>query len=161
MAIDIEAWYLKYGPMVLRRCRALLRNEEKALDAMQDVFVNLLKRQDRLEGTYPSSLLFRVATNVCLNRIRDEKRAAHPVPDEQLAEIACAENVEQRLLAGRWLDWLFQKERPSTREMLVMLHVDGMTLEETAAATGLSVSGVRKRVREFKARAGRIKGEKP
>lgn len=57
MILNIEEWYKKYGPMVLRRCRFLLKNEEKALDAMQDVFVNLITNSDKINDAYPSSLL--------------------------------------------------------------------------------------------------------
>ena len=31
MAVDVEALYRKYGPMVLRRCRHLLRDEEMTM----------------------------------------------------------------------------------------------------------------------------------
>ena len=34
--------------MVLRRCRSMLRSEAEAVDAMQDVFVELLRRRERL-----------------------------------------------------------------------------------------------------------------
>src|SRR5438045_11744 len=53
--------------MVLRRCRKLLRDEARAVDAMHDVFVLMLRNQ-HLDGG--SSLLFRLATNVCLNQLR-------------------------------------------------------------------------------------------
>jgi len=36
MTIDVDAYYRRYGPMVLRRCRKLLGQEQDALDAMQD-----------------------------------------------------------------------------------------------------------------------------
>ena len=49
MALDVEGTYLRYGPLVLRRCRTLLRNDAKAQDAMQDVFVNLLRHGERLD----------------------------------------------------------------------------------------------------------------
>jgi RNA polymerase sigma-70 factor (ECF subfamily) len=43
---------------------------------------------------------------------------------------------------------------------MAMLHyVDGLTLEETAARSGLSVSGVRKRLAGLKARSQRSEGE--
>jgi RNA polymerase sigma-70 factor (ECF subfamily) len=42
-AIDVEAVYRRYGPMVLRRCRTLLRDEERARDAMKDTFVKLVR----------------------------------------------------------------------------------------------------------------------
>ena len=46
--MDVDTLYRRYGPMVMRRCRQLLRDEDQALDATQDVFVRLLTRRDRL-----------------------------------------------------------------------------------------------------------------
>jgi hypothetical protein len=49
--------YERFGPMVLRRCRYLLRDEDTALDAMQDVFVRVLERRERMTEVC-SSLFF-------------------------------------------------------------------------------------------------------
>jgi len=152
-AIDVEQLYRRYSPMVLRRCRRLLQNEELAVDAMQDVFVRLLTHQDRLHGQFPSSLLFRMATNVCLNIIRDRKSGNTDSSEDTLARIACCAEQEARTLATVILDRLFRREKPSTREIAVLHFVDGMTYHEVARATHMSVSGVRKRLRDFRARA--------
>lgn len=131
--------------MVLRRCRRLLRDEDRALDAMQDVFVRVLQRRDHLKATYPSSLLYRIATNVCLNRIRDQR---FDLPgDEVLMHIAGMEDLESRLDARAMLDRLFARHRDSTRTIAVLHFVDGLTLAEVAREVGMSVSGVRKRLR--------------
>ena len=61
MAIDVEASYRSHGPMVLRRCRTLLRDEEDAVDAMQDTFLQLVRHQERLTDEGPSRLLYRMA----------------------------------------------------------------------------------------------------
>ena len=82
LGINVEAFYSRYGPMVLRRCRKLLKDEEKAMDAMQEVFVKVLLNKKRLKNQYPSSLLFRIATNVCLNIIRAQ-RNFHPIDEER------------------------------------------------------------------------------
>ena len=87
MAIDVEATYRRYGPMVHRRCRALLKDEEAATDAMQDTFVRLLRYQDRLDDKGLSSLLYRMATNVCLNRIRSTARRPEDANDELVMRI--------------------------------------------------------------------------
>jgi RNA polymerase sigma factor (sigma-70 family) len=150
--LDVGAAYDRYGPMVFRRCLELLRDEEKARDAMQEVFVRLLSHQDRLSGRYPSSLLYRIATNLCLNILRAQKIRAEESGDESLASIAAADDSERRTVLGDLLDRLFRREKASTREIAVMLYVDGMTLKEAARESGLSVSGVRKRIREFQAR---------
>ena len=68
--IDVDALYQKYGPMVLRRCRRILGDDDEALDVMQEVFVRVWTHRETLDVTYPSSLLFRIATNLSLNRLR-------------------------------------------------------------------------------------------
>jgi len=153
IAIDVDYLYRRYAPMVLRRCRRLLGDEEQAVDAMQDVFVQLLAHRERLHGRYPSSLLFRIATNVCLNVIRQRRSRRTDADEDLLSRIACCAEQEERTLAAVILDRLFRLEKPSTREIAVMHFVDGLTYGEVARETRLSVSGVRKRLREFRARA--------
>lgn len=143
--MNVETLYNTYGPMVLRRCRQLLRNEELALDAMQDVFVRVLQRQKQLKADYPSSLLYRIATNICLNHIRDQ-RTTTPGNDI-LTRIAGFEEPEPRLEARSLLDTLFGRHQTSTRTIAVLHFVDGLTLEEVAREVGMSVSGIRKRLR--------------
>jgi RNA polymerase sigma-70 factor (ECF subfamily) len=152
MAIDVEEYYRKYGPMVMRRCRFLLRDEDRALDATQDVFVRLLESREKLKDSYPSSLLYRIATNVCLNMMRSDRRSRTVSGENLLDMIASDERLDDRAAANDLLDRIFRREAPSTREIAVMHYVDGMTLEETAREAGLSVSGVRKRLRTLKAR---------
>jgi RNA polymerase sigma factor (sigma-70 family) len=158
LAIDVEALYRKYGPMVLRRCRRLLQNEEKALDAMQDTFVQLLRHADRLTADAPSSLLYRIATNVCLNILRGEKRRPMSGKEELLMEIASIDEHEERSVTRAFLEELFSREKESTRTIAVLHYVDKLTLEETAAEVGLSVSGVRKRLRALRKRGFALEG---
>lgn len=151
MAVNVEDLYRTYGPMVLRRCRSLLRNEEQAFDAMQDVFVQVLRRKDVLNDSGPSSLLYRIATNVCLNVLRKRKRSGETTDDDVLLQIAGTDDPERRVLTSHFLDRLFAGEKESTRAIAVYHYVDSMTLEETANLVGLSVSGVRKRLRTLRA----------
>ena len=151
--IDIEEFYLRYGPMVLRRCRQLLRNEERAKDAAQEVFAKLLINKKRLKNQYPSSLLFRISTNTCLNMIRDNRNCYLLDAEDILESIAAYDESEEKIIMQDILKKIFKKEKPSTREIVVMHFVDGMTLQEVAGEIGLSVSGIRKRIREFRARA--------
>ena len=73
-----------YGAMVMRRCRRLLRGEEDARDACQDVFVRLISNRHRLDNRHGSSLLYRIATNVSLNRIRDRRSEPAAVDEDRL-----------------------------------------------------------------------------
>jgi len=148
--LDVDALSRRYGPMVLRRCRQLLRSEDEALDACQDVFVRVLERRRRLHARYPSSLLYRIATNICLNRIRDRTRRPETSDEEKLFAIARAEEPGAASDARMLLDRLFNRHPESSRTMAVLHYVDGLTLEQVAAETGMSVSGVRWRLRNLR-----------
>ncbi len=148
MTTDIELLYQKYGPLVLRRCERLLRDRARALDAMHDVFVQILRRRALLAHPAPAALLLRTATNVCLNELRSGRR--HPEDRDEAVLLAIAgdgASPESRALARRAVDRLLGRSEESTRLMAVLHYVDRLTLEEVAAEVGLSVSGVRKRLR--------------
>ena len=112
--------------------------------------MKLLRYQHRLTDAAPSSMLYTMATNVCLNMMRSTRRRPLEVGEETLELIASTDNVERRALDRLALDEIFGRERVSTKTMAVMHYVDGMTLEEVASHVGLSVSGVRKRLRQLK-----------
>jgi RNA polymerase sigma factor (sigma-70 family) len=150
--IDIEAYYVRYGPMVLRRCRRLLKDEQSAFDAMQEVFLKMLLARDRLTGTYPSALLYRMATNLCLNRIREERRQASGEYRDIFYNLSFLGNPEDDADARSLLEWALKEEKDPDRQVAVMYFIDGMTLKEIAATVKLSISGVHKRLENLRRR---------
>lgn len=147
---DFSELYQKYGPMVLRRCRAILKDEEKALDAMQDVFLRILESKDKIKNAC-ASLFYVTATRVCLNKIKSEKLRSGP-DFEKIAQFMAddfSETEKEKIDAALAIEKIFEK-RDHKDSLIATLHfVDGLTLEETAEEIGMSVSGVRKRIREL------------
>ncbi|MCF0223621.1 MAG: sigma-70 family RNA polymerase sigma factor [Fibrobacter sp.] len=140
--------YETFAPMVLRRCLSLLKDEAEARDMMQNVFLRVYENRRTLDLSSPSSLLWNAATRLCLNRIRDKRRRGLNVDcSEMLLQIAAADDELDAYESASLLRKIFSKEPESTRTMAVLHFVDGMTLDETAQTVGLSVSGVRKRLR--------------
>lgn len=154
---DFGRLYETYGPMVLRRCRFMLKDEEKALDAMQDVFVRILEKRTQMSSVC-SSLFYTVATRVCLNKIRSDKLRTGPDFDAVMYEIADNQTAfHEDVIDGRAvLDSIFSETKEDTREMAILHYVDGYTLEETAQKMNMSVSGVRKRFSVLKEKAKRL-----
>ena len=145
--IDVEGLYRKYAPMVMRRCRQLLRDEDQAADALQETFVRLLRRKQDLRATYPSSLLYRIATNTCLNMLRTRKRRPSVSADALMDTLAARGDLEEDQLTSIALEQVFVGTKESTRKAAEIHFLEGRTLEQTAAAVGMSVSGIRKRFR--------------
>jgi len=155
--IDIEAYYIRYGPMVLRRCRSMLKDEQSAYDAMHEVFLKILSNH-KLTGTHPSALLYRIATNVCLNRIRDERKYALSEHLDILHHISFFGKPSAHVSARNLLEFVIEKEKDSTRKIAVMYFINGMTIKEIAETMKLSVSGVHKHLEKLRRRMSE-KGE--
>mgnify|MGYP001796784050 CR=1 FL=1 len=67
----IEALYRQYGPLVLGRAVRLLGNQQAADDALQEVFVRVVRGYDAFrKDASPVTWLYRITTNYCLNVLR-------------------------------------------------------------------------------------------
>lgn len=152
----ITLLYQKYGPMVYRRCRSMLRDDDRALDAMQDVFVQLVKNREQLSPDHPSSLLYRMATHICLNRWRSDSRKKEWSVPEFFMEEDVREDPARRTEARLLLEAIFATEDEAMRAMALMYHQEEMTLAEIGQVFDLSISGVRKRLLAFQTRAHQL-----
>jgi RNA polymerase sigma-70 factor, ECF subfamily len=146
---SIETLYRRYGPLVLRRARGLLGDDGAARDAMQEVFVKAMQSGAffREEAT-PTSWLYRITTNHCLNLLRDAGRREHLLRQNARAP-ADRQDTELRTAI---IEVLRQLPR-EVCEVAVYAHLDRLGQEEIAALLGLSPRTVRNRLREFQARA--------
>ena len=121
----------------------MLKNEQSSLDAMHEVFLKILTNKKRLTGDYPSALLYRIATNVCLNRIRNDKNHTLSRYQDIFYNSPFFENHEENS-ADNLLGYILKKEKGSTRQIAVLYFINGMTIKEIAEITKLSISGVHK-----------------
>ena len=145
---DIEKYYNQYGNFVFKRCLYLLKNEEEALDAMQSIFAKLLSSNSP-DIKFPSTYLFRAATNECLNILRNNKRN-HSSIDPILAQLASSEDIEKSSIIRETLEELFNGEKKSTHTIAVMHFIDKMKYAEIAEEMGMSISGIKKRLQKIK-----------
>ncbi|GBU22851.1 RNA polymerase sigma-24 factor [Fibrobacteres bacterium R8-0-B4] len=155
----VGALFRRYGPMVLRRCRRMLGDGEAAADAMQEVFLKALENKKALSGGQPSSFLWTAATNHCLNVLRDSaRRGGKRGGDTLLEKIVCIDDFEARSAVSAVLRKLFSRHPESSRAIAYLHYIDGLTLEETADAVNMSVSGVRKRLTALRETLEKMEG---
>lgn len=155
----VEELYVAHGPMAYRRCLSILRDEEAAYDALQEVFVRLLDSPLALARMRePGAYLYRAATNAALDLLRRDHGRFHVALDA-IAEPADArsQDPEDALAASMLLELLSGALGARTREIAYRRYADGLGLEEIAESVGLSFSAVRKHLDKFKAHARRRK----
>jgi RNA polymerase sigma-70 factor (ECF subfamily) len=145
--------YRELGPFVYRRCLRLLKNAESASDMTQEVFVKLVRDIGKLEGRQSSlPWLYRVATNHCLNHLRQQRRGATDAlePAQHLeASDARHPRCPDRLLACA----ILSQFDVATRAIAVGVFVDGMEHDEVAEAVGVSRRTVARKLERFLAKA--------
>jgi RNA polymerase sigma-70 factor, ECF subfamily len=141
----------QHGPAIFARCRYLLKDDEAAKDGLQDTFVKALRSLDEFRGQASlSTWLLRLATNHCLNVLRERKTGWR----ERFAELQAVRRNETETPDRReLLRALLSAAEPEAQEVAVMTYVDEMTQAEIGAALGRSLPTVRKRLREFLAAA--------
>ena len=145
----IEELYRRHGAMVLRRARRILGNEEAAKDAMQEVFVKVMRERESFRGeASPVTWLYQVTTNLCLNKIRDASRrrallAENVAHGEQASPEAAPED---RTAVAAMLAALPEE----LREIAVYYYVDEMNQDEIADVMKVSRRTVGNRLEEFR-----------
>jgi len=133
----------------------LLGDEDAALDVLQEVWLKVFRGIGRLR--VPEALrawLYQVARGTALNRMRGD--AARWVAAEYLdgmpdegADVAATSvdfGPDEVIEVHRALDRL----EPRHREVLVLLFLEGLTVEEIAAVVGVPAGTVKSRVHHAK-----------
>lgn len=151
---EIAELYERYAPIVLRRARAILANEELAQDAVQETFAKVIARWDQFRGdASPTTWIYQITTNHCLNQLRNRggrRDKLHHRRDELVPEPPAAPDHR---LEAETVRTLLADCDDETRRILVHVYFDDMTREQTAVLVGRSVPTVRKRIRSFLERA--------
>ena len=159
MAVDVDALYREWAPMVFRRIRRFYDAVE-AEEVLHEVFLKVLENLDSFrEDASPSTWLYRIATNHCLNRLRNSRRRQELLAEHgsELYPSAVGSNQEATLL----LRQLWKELPDELLQIAVYYHVDGMTHAEIAEVIGTSRRTVGNRLLELEelahAKAGRPK----
>lgn len=151
---DIRALYEKYGSWIFNRARSLLKDEQAAYEAMQDVFVKVLEVGSAFRGdSSPWTWLYRITTNHCLNMIRSRKswkKAMEGVGREQIRLMEePQENADSVLVNKDWFVKQMADEDETTQRIIFCYYFDQMTQEEIVEALGISRKTVYKRLKKF------------
>jgi RNA polymerase sigma-70 factor, ECF subfamily len=133
---ELESIFEKYGPMVFRRAKSILGNEDEAKDATQEVFIRAFLNAERFEHrSHVTTWLYRITTNVCLNWIRDAKRRRE-LNEEHFGnrETATMPANDRFVLCRK----LLAEAEESWALAAIYVHVDGMSHAEAAKLLGVS-----------------------
>lgn len=139
--MDIDALFHRVYPQLFRYLHRLTGSPDVADDLAQESFVRLVSRP--LPESEAKPWLFRVATNLFLDRARSARRQSHllvlnpvlpgalPQPDEEVEQAERVQGVRSAL------DGLSERDRT-----LLLMRAEGFKYEEIARAVNVAPGSV-------------------
>lgn len=156
-----ESLVTRYEGRVYRLAVRMLRNPQDAEDALQETFLQVFRGLPGFEGRSQfSTWLFRLASNVCLMRIRHrETEPSRLLPlEDYLPKLEEADAPEMMDWADRPEDALLSKESrekmmealdklpPEYRAVFILRDIEGFSNAETGDSLGISIAAVKSRL---------------
>lgn len=146
----------RYGALLLRRCKLLMRDAALGEDAVQELLAVLLRRGSAFrEAASPYRWLCRAADTTCLDLLRRGKRVRDALTEDAMASLdpfgpAPGVDAEARYAALQALAQLDDEQQT----LAILLFVDGMTQGEAATELGVSRVTINKRAQIIRERLG-------
>jgi RNA polymerase sigma-70 factor (ECF subfamily) len=154
---QLEAAYLERRADLLRFFTMRLKSAAAAEDLVQEIYLRAAAADPKADVRNPLAYLYRLGSNLMLDRLRGERRAAardhewrdshrtvmggEDVAEEPSADAAVA--ARQRLAA---ILKVLEELPPMTQRVFRMHKFDGLSHAEVAQALGVSRSAVEKHV---------------
>ena len=86
-ALEFDRLVQKYQSLVYTICRQLVADEGYAQDLTQETFLSAYKKLPEFDGTYEKAWISRIATNKCLDYLKNAARRSEPKEDVYFEEI--------------------------------------------------------------------------
>jgi RNA polymerase sigma-70 factor (ECF subfamily) len=136
----------------------MLRDPSIAEDAAQETLLRAYRGIDSLRD--PAALttwLYRIATRVCIDLIRNQSRAASSAPEADLDELEDLESpslqqVVERADMSSCVQIYIEGLSDGYRSAILMHDLEGLTSAEIASALGLTVATVKMRLHRARLR---------
>lgn len=144
----------RHEARLLRRARGILKDDDLARDAVQEVFIRAWREPRFFDPTFHrAAWLYRVTTNLCFNRVRDRRRREDILatrPPKEPSPPSQADAVQQTQRARVFATALAQLTEDH-RAVLHERYVHDRSYQEIADVLGLKLGTVMSRLARARA----------
>ena len=142
----------RYSSRIYNFAYRFLRNAEAAEDAMQDVFMKMLKRAHQYNGESKlSTWLFSITANHCVDFLRKIENKVNKETVDVLYEVPApdSDSPDKRMEqedAEKQVEELLGILTPDQRQAILLARYQGMSYAEIAQVVGCSEGAVKTRI---------------
>jgi RNA polymerase sigma-70 factor, ECF subfamily len=143
----LDLIYVRYSKSVYRRALRLLGDKEAAQDVTQEVFLRVMHSGVSVPAEpTPMAWLYRVTTNICLNRLRDRNRQEALLATKYAVNDVVSAIGETRTMVSQVLERVPEE----LQEVAIYFFVDELSYDEIAPLLGVSRRTVSNRLSAFR-----------
>lgn len=139
---------------VYRRCFQLLRNRAEAEDLTHEVFLRAYEKFSTLKGDNFSGWVGKIASNLCLNSLRNRITHRRLLQEKQpVTEALNPVPIERRVIQAEQVSLareIIATLRPEHRKVLLLKCLEGFTYREIEQITGYNENEVRSHLQNAK-----------
>ncbi len=149
--------YRRYSGKVFSKCISLLKNEEQAQDATQEIFMKIFLNLAKFSGKSKfSTWVYSITYNFCIDYIRRKKKEKSIFSDEIENTAEPIEDVPDRELMEMELTRLkkvLNHIPTGDKAILLMKYQDELSIKEIAAILSKSESAIKMKIKRAKHKA--------
>lgn len=131
--------FIKYAKDIFRYSFSILKNEDEAKDAVQEVFKKYVESKETFDGRCShKTWLVIIARNYCFNRIR-KRGFKHYSIDQTIMDKKYEPDLDDIIS----LEYALMKLSPDESELIFLREYESYSYKELAEITGQSVNNVK------------------
>lgn len=146
--------YDRYAKLVYIKCNSLLKDQAKAEDATQEIFIKVLLNLIKFnKGAKFSTWLYSITYNYCIDSIRKAKKNKNILVEdvsiikEEIDEIDDKQLLEVNILR---LKEVLETIPVEDKAILLMKYQDDMSIKDIVKALGKSESAIKMKIKRAK-----------
>ncbi len=146
--------YNRYSGKVYGKCISLLKNEEKAADAMQDIFVKILLNLSKFSGKSRfSTWIYSITYNYCIDTIRKKKKDPLVTVDDLTNQYDKEAEIDDSFILEtnvKRLKIILDEIPLKDKTILLMKYQDEMSIKEIGQLLDKSESAIKMKIKRAK-----------
>lgn len=154
-----DVLYKRYSGKIFGKCISLLKNEEAAEDAVQEIFMKILFNLDKFSGKSKfSTWIYSITYNFCIDTIRrNKKNISRSVDDIENYDVP--DDIDDSFLLEMSIERLkviLDKIPVDDRSILLMKYQDEMSIREIGFVLEKSESAIKMKIKRAKQKFKKI-----
>ncbi|SEM04610.1 RNA polymerase sigma-70 factor, ECF subfamily [bacterium A37T11] len=147
--------YDTYKRQLAKNLLRLLKDNDMADEALQDLFMKLWENREKIDPEQPiKAYLFRIAENLVYDRFRKASRDKEMRKHFLNTATELYSHIEEKLFDAENRTLLYKaidQLPPKRREVVILCKIDGLSYEEAAQQLGVSVNAINDHIKKANA----------